>query len=261
MQTNFPTSQIKHALVFECVGTAFLTIILNLANDNGIYHLPALVLTVLCCVLIFGNKSGSHVNPAITLAQLLGYVGTPIFWRKAQFAFAMMAGQFSGAFLGVGIVALLSKFDPNTHVMYPKPALLCPHPEIVPEGGDLCAVGTTGHFRIFFAEALFTFLFVTTVLSIIYHKSLDTTASAVVVSFSLFASINGAIQVSGACINPAVGLAQVVFQSQLVPTYYVTFNPDPTKQYKFTSGYEPLWAYVIGPLVGGAFAAFFKLYD
>lgn len=73
----------------------------------------------------------------------------------------------------------------------PRPALLCPHADMSKDG-DLCAVKPGAHKRAFLAEAIFTGIYSTTVMSIIYHKNLDFTAGCIVVVFSLFANVNGA---------------------------------------------------------------------
>ena len=259
MQTNFPTSQIKHAFVLEMIGTAILSMVFNLASGNGVFYLPAVCFCVLSLILMLGNKSGGHLNPAVTLAQLLGYAGTPVFWRKSLFALAMMAGQFIGSAIGVCIVFWLSMPNEDELTISPRPALLCPHPNFSKDG-DLCAVKPGAHLRIFFAEAIFTGIYLSTVMSIMYHKSLDFTAAAIVVVFSLFGNVNGAMQVSGACINPAIGISQLVFQNMIVPSYPKTFSGE-GNVHAFTSGYEPLFAYVMGPFAGSVLATFYKFYE
>lgn len=243
------------------LGTAALAMVINLssADGGGIFQLPAICSCLLCNVIIFGPVSGCHVNPAITVAQLLGYVGTPVFKRKSLFAFAMLAGQFIGAGLGCFVVYCMSITNADARTITPKPALLCPHPDFSKEG-NLCAVLAGGHARIFLAEMVFTGIFVTTILSLIYHKNLDFTATSIVVGMALFSNLNGAMQVSGACINPAIGLAQSIFQSFIVPKYYNTFN-DTGKTFAFTVGFEPMWAYILGPFAGSLLAATFKYYD
>lgn len=243
------------------LGTAALAMVINLssADGGGIFQLPAICSALLCNVIIFGPVSGCHVNPAITVAQLLGYLGQPIFKRKAVFALAMLAGQFIGAGLGCFSVWLISIPNLDNHTITPKPALLCPHPDFS-KPGNLCAVLAGGQGRIFLAEMIFTGLFVSTILSIIYHKSLDASATAIVVAMSLFSNLNGAMQVSGACINPAIGLAQSIFQSIIIPKYYVSFN-NPGQSFEFTVGYDPMWAYILGPFAGAILAASFKFYD
>jgi glycerol uptake facilitator-like aquaporin len=74
--------------------------------------------------------------------------------------------------------------------------------------GDLCAVGNSDDlFRIFLAEVIFTYIFVNTILSIIYAKLDNKLAGTIIIVFTLMMCITAAAPVSGGCINPAIGIA------------------------------------------------------
>ena len=64
---------------------------------------------------------------------------------------------------------------------------------------------------------------------------------------ALFCALTIATPTSGAAINPAVGIAQTVFQS------IVSDSLQEEKKLTIFS----MWIYVVGPLVGGLFAGIF----
>lgn len=73
MDSNMSAGQIVRysllKLLFECIGTMFLTIIFNCSQEKA----PQTALLLgLWVILIFGYKiSGSHYNPAISLAFMM----------------------------------------------------------------------------------------------------------------------------------------------------------------------------------------------
>ena len=71
-----------------------------------------------------------------------------------------------------------------------------------------------GHFhgRIFAAELVGTFIFVSMILSVKYHNGAkDGVISCFLVGMTLFGVLNAIGGVSGGCCNPAVGLIQPIF--------------------------------------------------
>ena len=75
----------------------------------------------------------------------------------------------------------------------------------------------------FLIEAMMTFGYIATVLSIIYSNAENKMAGGIIIVFILFVAIVTAAPISGGCINPAVGIAQQVFQSIMVSQYPNTF--------------------------------------
>lgn len=123
-----------------------------------------------------------------------------------------MASQTIGAILGCLVVFMLSEVDDVRHMIHPPIAMLCPSVKLRKElDTTLLCDGTHRHVQNLFAEIIFTFVYIAVVLSAIYYKGADKMASAMVVIFVLFMVISGAASISGGSINPAVGIAQLLF--------------------------------------------------
>lgn len=90
----------KHICVYEFVGTAFLTLMINITKDMGSHALPAITLVVMCFVMIIGPVSGGHVNPAITIGQFIGYIGKQGALRKLVMTCLIILSQILGAIVG-----------------------------------------------------------------------------------------------------------------------------------------------------------------
>lgn len=89
-------------------------------------------------------------------------------------------------------------------------------------------------------EAVFTCLFVLVVLGATEAKYRHGSAAGLVIAFSLSAVIFGGIALSSASYNPARSLG---------PAIVAAFAGD-------LSGLASVWVFIVGPLVGGALAAF-----
>lgn len=96
-------------LLFEFLGTAFLTVTFNCTQKLGFERNQMALLLVLWVMSIFGMKiSGAHYNPAISLAFCFRKnVGT----FPRILAFAYMLAQLAGAFIGA-LVAWFLFVDP-----------------------------------------------------------------------------------------------------------------------------------------------------
>ena len=60
----------------------------------------------------------------------------------------------------------------------------------------------------FLAEAIMTFAYVATVLSVVYAKAENKMAGGIIIAFVLLATVSSTAKVAGGCINPAVGVSQ-----------------------------------------------------
>jgi glycerol uptake facilitator-like aquaporin len=74
-------------------------------------------------------------------------------------------------------------------------------------------------------EILATFVFVNVIVSIKYHwPSNELFINAIMIGLSLFAMINVSGNVSGGCLNPAIGIVQTIFQRLVTDSYWMTYS-------------------------------------
>lgn len=106
-----------------------------------------------------------------------------------------------------------------------------------------------------------TFVFVTTVLSLIYNPLENKLAGGLVAGLALYTSIVGAASISGGAINPAVGLALQLNQFYIGQYYRYTFTDPANPQVLKSVDLRITWIYVLGPLTGGILAGLWKRYD
>lgn len=97
--------------------------------------------------------------------------------------------------------------------------------------------------KMFLAEFLGTFLFVSVNVNVIYNNgSKDIILNAIIIGIALILGLMIAAPISGASINPAVGLVLPIFR-HIVDDVSLSH----------------MWIHFIGPLVGGAAAGLFQL--
>lgn len=124
--------------------------------------------------------------------------------RNFTMALMIIIAQGVGAAVGTAITAGGFSFEKHGdakkiteggyHVTQLCPANGCN------DGGDLIL-------KVFFAEVVCTFLFVSMVLMIVKHNGSEyMSINALAIGLSLFLAIQMASGISGGCINPAVGL-------------------------------------------------------
>lgn len=110
----------------------------------------------------------------------------------------------------------------------------------------------TGYYgQMFIAEVVGTFIFVGLILSIKYHNTAkDDLVNGIGVCICLAAMVKVLGPISGACLNPAVGICQTFFQQAV----FAGLNNVPAYS---TRG---IGVYVFGPLFGGIFAGIYSLF-
>ena len=114
-------------LLFEGMGTMFLTMVFNISQKLGFTGNQVACLLVLWVLTIFGFKiSGAHYNPAISFAFMLRKdVGR--FPRILGFAY--MGAQIVGAFIGAMISWFLLVND-STFLIKPTSGLIYPNSKL-----------------------------------------------------------------------------------------------------------------------------------
>jgi glycerol uptake facilitator protein len=181
---------------------------------------------VAIAVYVVGNISGAHINPAVTLGQLV------IGGIALDMAIFYWAGQFIGAFLG-GVIVYL-------HYL--------PHWKETEDPGLKLAVFSTGPAirnvpANLISEIIGTFILVVGVLGIVSNDAGALTPLLVgFLVFGIGLSLGGP---TGYAINPARDLGPRIAHAIL---------PIPGKG---TSDWEYSWIPVVGPLIGGAVGAIF----
>ena len=189
-------------MMSEILGTMFVMIAVNWGATSD--ATPQCVgLMVFMLIQIFGQVSGGHFNPAVTLAVLFKE-GSANWMRNFTFTIMIFIWQAIGGALGCAVCSMGFKWEKNsdakklTEAGY-HVAQLCPSGGCN-DGGDLIV-------KVLFCETVCTFLFVSFILMVTkYNGSPDMPINALAIGIALYFSITMASGISGGCINPAVGL-------------------------------------------------------
>lgn len=211
---------IKKKLIAEMLGTMVLVLMgCGAAVFNGGAGSVAAVLTiafafglsVVAMAYTIGGISGCHINPAITLGVWLsGRMST-------KEAISYMGAQVVGAVIGSAILYAISS----------------------PMG--ITATGANGYGEgmmvpAFIAEAVFTFIFVLTVLGTTAQENSTPKFAGLVIGLTLVLVHIVCIPISGTSVNPARSIAPALFE-----------GGDALSQ---------LWLFIVAPFVGAAVSAF-----
>ncbi|WP_179348206.1 MIP/aquaporin family protein [Winogradskyella pacifica] len=235
--------------IAEIIGTAILillgggvvaNVVLNktIGNNSGwIVITTGWALAVYVAVVIAGPYSGAHINPAVTVAVAIAgkfpWADVPMY----------ILAQMIGAMIGASAVWLTYKnhFD-ETEDADSKKAVFCTAPAI------------RNTFSNFFSEMIGTFVLLFT---IFYFADASITETEAVIGLGALGALPVAFLVwsiglslggtTGYAINPARDLGPRLMHAIL-----------PIKN-KAKSDWSYAWIPVLGPLTGGALAAFLML--
>lgn len=235
--------------IAEIIGTAILillgggvvaNVVLNktIGNNSGwIVITTGWALAVYVAVVIAGPYSGAHINPAVTVAVAIAgkfpWADVPMY----------ILAQMIGAMIGASAVWLTYKnhFD-ETEDADSKKAVFCTAPAI------------RNTFSNFFSEMIGTFVLLFT---IFYFTDASLTEAETVIGMGSLGALPVAFLVwsiglslggtTGYAINPARDLGPRLMHAIL-----------PIKN-KAKSDWSYAWIPVLGPLTGGALAAFLML--
>ncbi|REE27184.1 glycerol uptake facilitator protein [Winogradskyella pacifica] len=235
--------------IAEIIGTAILillgggvvaNVVLNktIGNNSGwIVITTGWALAVYVAVVIAGPYSGAHINPAVTVAVAIAgkfpWADVPMY----------ILAQMIGAMIGASAVWLTYKnhFD-ETEDADSKKAVFCTAPAI------------RNTFSNFFSEMIGTFVLLFT---IFYFADASITETEAVIGLGSLGALPVAFLVwsiglslggtTGYAINPARDLGPRLMHAIL-----------PIKN-KAKSDWSYAWIPVLGPLTGGALAAFLML--
>jgi len=203
--------------IFVCIGC--LAIYDTGGDIVGIAVAHGFVICVL--VVAFGETSGAHINPAVTLGIL---ISGNISWPKAIFYFAaQIAGGVLGALIAYGILGFTISTGETAFTS-------------INGGGQMLGEGVT-QMQGLLCECVLTFI----LLIVVLLAAVDTEGSNVLaplaIGFTVVADILAGGNISGASMNPARSFGPAVIVSGTVNLW------------------SDQWLYWAGPTIGASVAA------
>lgn len=231
-------------IISEVVGTALVMVAVNWGATGESTH-QSIAGMVFILTQLFGGVSGGHFNPAVTLAVLFKE-GSENWMRNFTFTIMLIIVQGIGAMIGLVVCAGGFSYEKQGdakkiveggyHV-----AQLCPSAGCN-DGGELIL-------KVFFAEALATFLFISFFLMVVKHNGAsEAPINAIAIAIALYCGLTLVSGISGGCLNPCVGLFQSIFQKMVNKSIF----PNAPE-----TGVLYVPAYVGGPFLGGFIAGMF----
>ncbi|KAM9296794.1 aquaporin-8-like [Gastrophryne carolinensis] len=172
--------------LFFCVGC--LSVLVTPTGDGPL--IPALghSLALATLISVFGNVSGGHFNPAVTLAAVICGGLTPIL--LLPYWICQLAGGMLGALLAKGLAG-------ERHFLN--------------HTGASCAVGdgmSVG--QAVAVETVFSFFLVVAVVMGALGEKSRTPLAPLSIAFTVFTGILAGASISGSCLNPARALGPAV---------------------------------------------------
>lgn len=232
--------------IYEALGTMlFVYSILLTGNPISISF------SLFASIILFGSITGGHFNPAVTLAV---YIKEAKFRENLGWLGLVILAQLCGAFMAQLLTELTLFEGKLGTIPADNVATLCPqHPANLewPET-SICDGFEDGEFNLDFQvlvnEALLTAVFVSVILMVKGMRtspSADGMAGALAIVLTLLACIRTGGKLGG-CFNPAVGLSVGTFS-----LFHLQDVNGSLAHY--------IYAFIMGPLIGGASAGFFSL--
>ena len=208
-------------LVLIGCGTAMAVGCDPAAGSGYILTAFAFGLALLTMAYSIGNISGCHINPAVSLGMLISKkISMKDFWGYIVF-------QILGALAGAGLLALIFNGAGIT--------------DMTGTYGSNGLAGVNGNMWIgLLVEVLLTFVFVISILGVTSEKFKHGAVAGLVIALSLVAVHILGIGLTGTSVNPARSIG---------PAIVAAFSGS-------GAALGALWVFIVGPLVGGALAAY-----
>ena len=212
-------------LVLIGCGTAMAVGCDPLMGSGYILTAFAFGLGLLTMAYSIGNISGCHINPAVSLAMWISKKIDGVEFVK--YVVSQVLGALAGAgllaliFNGAGIVDMTGGFGSN----------------------GLAGVNDNMWIGLL-VEVLLTFVFVISILGVTSSKFKHGAVAGVVIALSLVAVHILGIGLTGTSVNPARSLG---------PSIVAAFSGN-------SAPIGAVWVFIVGPLVGGALAAYVYQY-
>ena len=198
---------------YEAMGCGILVTTVNMTAGQD-YQLWAIGFALTVAIILLGPISNAHCNPAVTIGVMIREFGEDRAKnRKLEiftFAIRIMIAQIIGGAIACFIILGVRSKEDETAM-----ATLCGPIGGKFVDGELKMCDPDGMFgKMFLAEIIGTFLFVSVNVNIIYNNGSDEIIlNAIIIGLALCVGIMVAAPTSGAAINPGVGLVQPIFQS------------------------------------------------
>jgi aquaporin Z len=184
---------------------------------------------VLGMAYAFGDVSGGHFNPAITVG----------FWASGRFpardVVPYILAQVLGGITAMGIIAAIAYGGPSGFFSSVQAGALASQGYNANGNGYLYSAGS-----VFLIEVLFTFFLVVVALFVTRAENSSKNLAAIAITMTLFMTNLVAIPVDGASINPARSFAPAIL-SALWPSGQWAIKQD--------------WIFWVAPIIGGIIAA------
>jgi len=220
-----------HVFFAEMFGTCFLVLAVNLQAVFTAFGVFGIAMTLFANILLWGGISGGNFNPAVTLGVYIANID------KYRSHFPLMCvsmfGQVVGGFLGLflGYVCMWGTGSISAEMATIIAVL---QPTYSPWGA-------------FFTEIVCSFFFILIILMVkdpLTAPSEEGYYNCWTVGITLLSCICLAGGVTGAALNPVVGLCINIFMNWNLGQSY----------------WHLMWIYTLGPFVGGALAGIFHHY-
>ena len=212
-------------LVLIGCGTAMAVGCDPLMGSGYILTAFAFGLGLLTMAYSIGNISGCHINPAVSLAMWISKKIDGVEFVK------YVVSQVRGALAGAGLLALI--FNGAGIV------------DMTGGFGSNGLAGVNDNMWIgLLVEVLLTFVFVISILGVTSSKFKHGAVAGVVIALSLVAVHILGIGLTGTSVNPARSLG---------PSIVAAFSGN-------SAPIGAVWVFIVGPLVGGALAAYVYQY-
>ncbi len=191
------------------------------AGSGYILTAFAFGLGLLTMAYSIGNISGCHINPAVSLGMLISKkISLKDFW-------GYIVSQVLGALAGAGLLALIFNGAGIA--------------DMTGAYGSNGLAGVNGNMWIgLLVEVLLTFVFVISILGVTSEKFKHGAVAGLVIALSLVAVHILGIGLTGTSVNPARSLG---------PAIVSAFSGS-------SVAISAVWVFIVGPLVGGALAAY-----
>lgn len=148
-------------VIYEMLGTALFLYGILVSRGQEL----AVPLTLFACIVIFGNVTGGHFNPAVSLGV---WIARGKLLSDLVFLLMIIVGQLVGAFLAIALawLSLFAKFDDKFSIR--TPAYACPvdvnDAEKACDGAD--GNGFHYDFQAIYTQVICTFIFVSVILMV-----------------------------------------------------------------------------------------------